>query len=196
MRAGLQITRLSALRQPRTCDLQNARPTHCRCGYSGYDGTVPEHATTVACLTVIFSTVDLWHCCVCCTRSGVTRCTPFVALYLCLMCQSGLHAVLLSHISILMRLPAAEPRSTAGLLFPSQYLAGTLWLTPYSMVWDWRVSDQVQCLFVGLVALYFFCLQLFSLSLLFLYRLVAWGWGLRTDRVAVSLSPPCIANFF
>ena len=26
--------------------------------------------------------------------------------------------------------PAAEPHSSAGLLFPSQYLSGTLWLTP------------------------------------------------------------------
>ena len=41
-----------------------------------------------------------------------------------------------------------------------------------------------------------FCLQLFSLSLLFLYRLVVWGWGLWTDRVAISLSQPCIANLF
>ena len=41
-----------------------------------------------------------------------------------------------------------------------------------------------------------FCLQLFSLSLLFLYRLVVWGWGLRTDRVSISLSRPCIANIF
>ena len=32
-------------------------------------------------------------------------------------------------------------------------------------------QEQVQCLFVGLVAL-LFCLQLFSLSLLFFYRLV------------------------
>ena len=38
------------------------------------------------------------------------------------------------------RLPAAEPRSAAGLLFSSQYLSGTIWLTPFSMVWDWRVS--------------------------------------------------------
>ena len=48
----------------------------------------------VACLTMIFPIVDLWQCCVFCTRSGVTRSTYFVALYLCLMCQSGLHAVL------------------------------------------------------------------------------------------------------
>ena len=68
--------------------------------------------------------------------SDVTRSTHFVALYLCLMCQSGLHAMLLSHIGILLRLPTAEPRSTAGLLFPSQSLSGTIWLTPYLMVWD------------------------------------------------------------
>ena len=41
-----------------------------------------------------------------------------------------------------------------------------------------------------------FCLQLFSLSLLFLYRSVVWGWGLRTNRVLISLSRPCIANLF
>ena len=40
------------------------------------------------------------------------------------------------------------------------------------------------------------CLQLFSLSLLFLCRLVVWGWCLRTDRVSISLSRPCIANLF
>ena len=32
--------------------------------------------------------------------------------------------------------PAAGSCSTAGLLFASQYPSGTIWLTPYSMVWD------------------------------------------------------------
>ena len=36
MRAGLQITTLAALREPRTCDLRNSGPTHCLCGHSGY----------------------------------------------------------------------------------------------------------------------------------------------------------------
>ena len=36
MRAGLQITRLTVLREPRSCDLRNGRPTHCLCGQSGY----------------------------------------------------------------------------------------------------------------------------------------------------------------
>ena len=36
MRTGLQITRLTALREPRSCALRNARPTNCLCGHSRY----------------------------------------------------------------------------------------------------------------------------------------------------------------
>ena len=148
----------------------------------------------MVCWTVIFPIIDLWQCCVCCTRSGVTRSTHFVALYLCLMCQSGLHAVLWSHIGILLRLPGAEPRSTAWLLFSSQYLSGMIWMTPYLMVWDWRVSRTGPMNFCSPSCSLLFCLQLFCLFLLFLYRLVVWGLGLRTGRVSISLSRPCIAN--
>ena len=41
-----------------------------------------------------------------------------------------------------------------------------------------------------------FCLKLFSLSLIFFYRLVVWGWGLRTDRMSTPLSRPCITQSF
>ena len=99
-------------------------------------------------------------------------------------------------IGILMRLPAAEPRSTTGFLFPSQYLSGTIWLAPYSIVWDWWVSRAGPMPFCWPSCSLLFSLQLFSLSLLFLYRLVVWGWGLRTDRMSISLSRPCIANLF
>ena len=95
-----------------------------------------------------------------------------------------------------MRLPAAEPHSTTGLLFSSQYLSGTIWLTPYWMVWDWRVSRAGPIPFCWPSCSLLFCLQLVSLSLLFLYRLVVWDWGLRTDRVSISLSRLCIANLF
>ena len=64
--------------------------------------------------------VDLWQYCVCCIRSGVTLCTLLIVFYLDRMCQCGLHAVLWLHIGILMRRLPAEPRSSAGLLFPSQ----------------------------------------------------------------------------
>ena len=56
------------------------------------------------------------------------------------LCQCELHAVLWSHNDILMRLLATEPYSTTGLLFISQCQCGTILLTLYSMVWDWRVS--------------------------------------------------------
>ena len=36
----------------------------------------------------------------------------------------------------------------------------------------------------------------FSLSLLPVYNLVLWGWGLRTDRVYITLSEPCSAFLF
>ena len=65
---------------------------------------------------------------------------PLYGAYLCRMCQCRLHAVLWSHIGILMRLLAAEPRSTAGPLSCSQCHCGTILLTLYSMVWDCRLS--------------------------------------------------------
>ena len=70
--------------------------------------------------------------------------------------------------------------------------------------WEWnnkhlqsnRVSRTGPMPFCWPCCSLLFCLQLFSLSLLFLYRLVVWGWGLRTDRYSISLSRPCIANLF
>ena len=64
------------------------------------------------------------------------------------------------------------------------------------MVWDWRVSRAGPMPFCWPSCSLIFCLQLFSHSFLFLYRLVVWGWGLRTDRVSISISRPCIANLF
>ena len=91
-------------------------------------------------MSVTFLIVDPWQSCVCFIRSGVTRCTLLVVLYLDRMCQRGLHAVLWSHIGTLMHRLAAEPCSRAGLLFPSRCSSGTILLTPYSILWDWYVS--------------------------------------------------------
>ena len=43
--------------------------------------------------------------------------------------------------------PCAELRSTAALFFPSRCSTGTILLTQYSMVWDWRVSRAGPMLF-------------------------------------------------
>ena len=149
-------------------------------------------------MSVTLPIVDLLQFCECCIRSGVTFCTRLMMRYLDRMCQCGSHAVLWSHICILMRRHlAAELRSTVGLLFPSQCPSGTILLTPYSMMWDWRVSRARPMRFIGLncfiptIVFYYF-----TLSLLPAYRLVLWGWGLRTDRVYITLSQPCIADLF
>ena len=128
-------------------------------------------------LTVIFPIVDRWQCFVCCTRSGVTRSTHFVTVLLtvCALCASpGTRGALIPH-----RHTFAPPRCRT-----SQYrrtfipLSVSLWnelVTPYLMEWDWRVSRAGPMPICWPSCSLLFCLQLFSLSLLFLYRLVVWG---------------------
>ena len=147
-------------------------------------------------------TVDLLEFCVCCVRSGVTRCIPLMMLYLDSMCQFGLPAVPYSHICILMRRLVAEPRCTIGLLFPSQCTSGTIFYLmvsnyhPYAMVtsvFRWfrtgGFQGQGQNCFIDLscyisTKVFYY----FSLSLLSVYWLVLWGWYLRTDRVYITHS--------
>ena len=100
------------------------------------------------CLSVTLLIVDLLQFCVCCIRSVVTRCSRLMMRYLDRMCQCRLHVVPWSHIGKIMRHLATEPGSTAGLLFHSQCLSGTILLTLYSMVWDWRFS-RGKCFFIG-----------------------------------------------
>ena len=118
-----------------------------------------------------------------------------MVLYLDRMCQCWLHAVLWSHIGTLMHRLAAEPRSIAGLLFPTRCSCGMILLTTYSMVWDWLVSRAGPMLFYWPKMLYpFYNLLLFFPSRLSVYRLVLSGWGLRTDWVYITLSQPCTAD--
>ena len=142
-------------------------------------------------MSVTLLIVDPLQSFVCFIRSGVKRCTLLMVLYLDRMCQCGLHAMLWSHIGTLMHLLAAEPRSIAGLLFLSRCPSGMILLTPYSMVWDWRVSRAETMLFYRPKMLYpFYNLLLLFPSLLSVYRLVLWVCGLRTDRVYITLSQP------
>ena len=90
----------------------------------------------------------------------------------------------------------AEPWTTAELLFPSQCPSGMNFLTPCSMVWDWQVS-RAGSMFIYWPKQHYpdFNLLLF-VSFLPVYRLVLWGWRLRTDRVYITLSQPCTADLF
>ena len=150
------------------------------------------------CLNVTFLIVDPWQSCVCYIRSGVTRCTLLMMLSLYPICQRGLHAVLWLHIGTLMHSLAAVPCSTVGLLFPFQCPSGTILLAPFSMVWDWRVSRAGPTLlyYPNCCSIPTIVFNSLSLSLLSAYRLVLWGWGLRTDRVYITLSQPCTADLF
>ena len=110
-------------------------------------------------------------------------------------CQWRLHAVLWSHIGTLMRLLAVEPRSTAGLLFPSQCPSGTISLTPYLMVWDWRVSRDGTMFFYFPKLLYPYC----SLLLFFTFSsfcIQVGIVGLGSSDWYIPLSQPCTADLF
>ena len=134
--------------------------------------------------------VDLWQYYVCYIRSGLMRCTLFMMLYLCHVCQLVRFICgLWSHLGTLMSLLTAEPRSVAGLLFPSQYLCGTI--LPTLSLFDgvglpgFKRRDNAFVLAIAARSLFvFYCFFIFLISLC---RLVLWGWGLRTDRVSIAL---------
>ena len=58
------------------------------------------------------------------------------------------------------------------------------------------IQEQGLCFFIGLICTIPTIVYYFSLSLLPVCRWVLWGWGLRTDRVYITLSQPCTANLF
>ena len=80
--------------------------------------------------------------------------------------------------------------STAEVLFPTHSV-------PLERSWWPRIrwcgtggfQEQYQCFFIGLCCsiptIVFYYFKLFFLSV---YRLVLWSWGLRTDRVYITLS--------
>ena len=121
-----------------------------------------------------------------------------MVLYLGRMCQCGLHEVLWSHIGTLMHRHAAEPCSTAGLLFPSRCPSETILLTSYSMVWDWLVTRAGPMLLYEPKLLYpYYSLLLFSLSLLSVYGLLLWAgvFGLiGCTSLSLSLTLPTFFN--
>ena len=103
-----------------------------------------------------------------------------------------------SHIGILMGRLAAEPR-----IVPQDFCS-PLSVPLERSCWPhvrWcgtgAFQEQGQCFFIGLscsiptIVFYYF-----SFSLLSVYWLVLWDWGLRTDRVYITLSHPCTADLF
>ena len=114
--------------------------------------------------------VDLYYYYVYFTRSGVSRCTLILLLYLGRMSHCGLHVMHWVYIGTPMCLLNEEPHCTTALLFPSVSICGTILVAPYLMMWNWRVSGA------GLMPFYWpscvlpFCHRLFSLSFLSFYK--------------------------
>ena len=103
-------------------------------------------------MSVTFLIVDPWQSCVCFIRLGVTRCTlllykircnPVHPLYGALpgpyVPARVTRGALVAH-----RYTYAPPRYRTlqyiRTFIPFSVSLGTIFLTPYSMVWDWRVS--------------------------------------------------------
>ena len=140
-------------------------------------------------MSVSFLFVDLWQYCVCCVTSG----TLLMVLYLDRMCQCGFHAVLL-HLCAF---------SLQNLSVPNDFYSPTvsLWNDLADPVFDGvglagfnsRANAFSFCLSCSIPTIVFYY---FSVSPHSVYWLVLWGWGLRTDRVYITLSQPCTADHF
>ena len=89
---------------------------------------------------------------VCCTISGLTRCTLFMVLFLCRMCRCGLHAALIAH-----RFTYAPPRCRTSwyrrTFFP---LSVSLWNDLGGPAFDGvglaGFKSRANCLFIDLAA--------------------------------------------
>ena len=108
-----------------------------------------------ACLTVIFPIVDLWQCCVCCTRSGVTD-APTLFRTTCAFCASPGYTRCFDRTSVYL---CASPLQNLAI---SLHFYSPLSISLERSGWPrirWcglsGFREQVQCLFVGLVALSF-----------------------------------------
>ena len=111
-----------------------------------------------------------------------------MVLYLDHMYQCELHAVLWTHIGIVMRRLAAQPRSTAGLLLPYQSLWNDLADPAFDGVGQADFKSRANAFYWHKPLYPYYSLLLFFLSLLSVYRFLLWGWGLRTDRVYNTLT--------
>ena len=148
---------------------------------------------TELCLSVTLQIVDLWQYYVCCTRSGVTRlwcsscavcpgagftrrCNAHRYTYEPPRCRTSQYSRTIILFSVSLWNDLSDP------VFDGVGLAGFSGAGPMPLYWP---SCSLP-----------FCLLLFSHSLLSFYGLVLWGWGLRTDRVLITLSQPCITNLF
>ena len=104
------------------------------------DGYRSKLVNVVPSMAVFFTSAHRRSVAVLCIGYMI-RCNPMHHLYGALpVSYMPVQVTRGAHIGKLMRLLAAEPHSTAGLLFSSQCPCEITLLTLHAMVWDWPVS--------------------------------------------------------
>ena len=147
---------------------------------------------------------------VCCMRSDVIWCKICIVLPTCAICASAPYLCHMCQCSL--PVPYVPVQITSGALVRHRYtfallavpqdfyfllsisVHGTIFLTLYSMVWDWRVLRTGPMLFYW-PKLPARLLYVFSCFFFFLRALLFWGWGLRSDIESISLFRSCIAYY-
>ena len=149
-------------------------------------------------MSVTFLIVDQWQSCVCFTRSGVTRFTLLMVLYLDRMMPVRVtRGALVAH-RYTYAPPHCRTLQCSRTFIP---FSVSLWNDLANPVFDGGgtggFQEHCQCFIIGLsCSIPTVVFYSFSLSLLSVYRLILWGWSLRTDRVYITLSQPCTADLF
>ena len=144
-----------------------------------------------------FFIVDPWQSCVCFIRSGVTRCTLLMVFYHGSYVAARVTRCARSRFGTLMHRLAADLAVQQDFYSLIGVPLERSFLPRIRRCGTGEFQEQGQCFFIGpscsIPTIVFYS---FSLSLLSVYRLVLLGWGLRTDRVYITLSRPCTADLF
>ena len=146
-------------------------------------------------MSVTLLIVDLWQYCEYCIRSGITRCTLFMVICLGHICQCGLGRIcqcITTGRICQCGYSAHRHTCTPPHCRTSQYrrtfiqisvsLRKNLADTRFDGVGLADFKSRANVFLLASAALYIFVFYYFPLSLLSVYMLVLWGWGLWTDR--------------
>ena len=127
-----------------------------------------------------FLIIDLWQYCVCCIRSGVTRCTLLMVLYQDRMCQCGVtRSALVAHRYTYARPSYRTSQYRKTFINLSVSLGNDLADPVFAGVRLASFNSSANAfLLPKLLYHYYSFLLFFHFSSFCLYRLPLWGWGL------------------
>ena len=117
-------------------------------------------------------------------------------IYRCCMCHCGLQAYSGRTSVYLCDSSFQNLEVPQELYFTGPCPCRTILLALYSMVWDWQVLRAVTMLFYWPSCSILFCLLEIPLSLLSVYGLVLWGWGLWTAVIGCKSLALALPSYF